>query len=204
MIKYFFNYMWECIKQLLMPLVFKDFNRWYMSEMPSRAIIILFDFSSFHLYIVCILEKTLLLEERWCTELYELRNQNLKGAWSDHMLIRWNRIIIILVHKDVMFNAWPKLAEKSNLPILSQHLPLHILRLDALHTSSNYNFLLEKKLVILSSSDNLISEGNGDNKVIEACVRNQSIFSFAGGIFSIFYALFWEVWESGCFVCQQV
>lgn len=67
-----------------------------------------------------------------------------------------------------MFNAWPKLAEKSNLPILSQHLPLHILRLDALHTSSNYNFLLEKKLVILSISDNLISEGNGDNKVIEA------------------------------------
>lgn len=69
-----------------------------------------------------------------------------------------------------MFDAWPKLAEKSNLPILSQHLPLHILRLDALHTSSNYNFLLDKKIVIIISSDNLISEGNGDNKVIKACV----------------------------------
>lgn len=55
-------------------LVFKDFNRWYMLEMFLRVIIILFDFLLFYLYIVCIFEKILLLEERWCMELYEFCN----------------------------------------------------------------------------------------------------------------------------------
>lgn len=55
-------------------LVFKDFNRWCMLEMFLRVIIILFDFLLFYLYIVCIFEKILLLEERWCMELYEFCN----------------------------------------------------------------------------------------------------------------------------------